>query len=116
VTAQLVLAKIETDGDVHLVITIPGKPKSLLRMIAEFPKPDCPPESGSPDVMQIDKARSDFEGLCGIQHGSWKHLTGIATITGVGFFDVKHSGKGQTGHAPYNRELHRVLSFSATSC
>jgi hypothetical protein len=115
-TAQLVEAKIESDGDVHLVITIPGQPSSTRQMIAEFPKADCPPESGSPDVGLIDKARSDFEQLCGIQHGSWKHLHGIATITGVGFFDVTHGGSGQRGHAPYNRELHPVIGFSATNC
>jgi hypothetical protein len=116
-TAELVEAKIEADGDVHLVITVPGQPASAKReMIAEFPKADCPPEAGSPDVGLIDKARTDFEQLCGIQHAGWKHLHGLATITGVGFFDVKHGGTGQRGHAPYNRELHPVIGFSATNC
>jgi hypothetical protein len=116
VTAELVEAKVEPDGDVHLVITIPGQPTSKRQMIAEFPKAECPPESGSPDVEKIDKARSDFEQICGMQHAGFKHLHGLATITGVGFFDVKHGGVGQTGHAPDNRELHPVIGFSATAC
>jgi len=114
VTAQLVEAKIEADGDAHLVIATPGH--KTLTMIAEFPKADCPPETTSPAVDLIDKARTDFEQLCGIQHGNWKSLHGLATITGVGFFDVKHGGTGQRGHAPYNRELHPVTGFSATNC
>jgi hypothetical protein len=40
-------------------------------------------------------------------------LSGTATETGVGFFDIPH---GQTGVAPNAIELHPVLKFSAASC
>jgi hypothetical protein len=116
VTAELVEAKIEPDGDVHLVIAIPGQPNSKRQMIVEFPRAECPPETTSPDVGLIDGARSAFEQICGMQHASFKNLHGLATITGVGFFDVKHGGVGQTGHAPYDRELHPVIGFDAGSC
>jgi len=115
VTAQLVEAKVESDGDVHLVIAQVGHPSQM--MIVEFPKPECAPESGSPDVGWIDKGRSEFVGLCGTPGSSrFKKLHGLATVTGVGFFDIKHGGVGQTGHAPFNRELHPVIGFSATTC
>jgi hypothetical protein len=42
-------------------------------------------------------------------------LKGTATVTGVGFFDVKHSTP-QTGVAPNNIELHPVLRLSGASC
>lgn len=46
-----------------------------------------------------------------------QELHRLATISGVGFFDVGHGGAGQTGHAaPYNRELHPLVAFSATNC
>src|SRR5438105_14467382 len=57
--AQLLEAKTESDGDIHLVIAEPGQ-KSLT-MIAEFPHADCPQERDSPDVTQMDNARSAFE-------------------------------------------------------
>jgi hypothetical protein len=41
----------------------------------------------------------------------FRHITGTATITGVGFFDFPH---GQTGHAPNDIELHPVLKFTGT--
>jgi hypothetical protein len=56
--------------------------------------------------------------------GSWpkpvrqsvrQYLKGTATVTGVGFFDVKHSTP-QTGVAPNNIELHPVLRVSSANC
>jgi hypothetical protein len=40
-------------------------------------------------------------------------LSGLATVTGVGFFDFWH---GQRGVAPNAIELHPVLGFHASSC
>jgi hypothetical protein len=42
-------------------------------------------------------------------------LKGTATVTGVGFFDVKH-GTPQTGVAPNNIELHPLLTLTNTDC
>jgi len=65
----------------------------------------------------MDVARSNFIGVCGLPpKGKFRTLHGLATITGVGFFDLNHGGKGQEGHAPHNRELHPVLGFTASSC
>lgn len=43
--------------------------------------------------------------------GSFMNLKGIVTMTGVGFWDIKH---GQTGVAPNAIELHPVLSIKGT--
>jgi len=40
-------------------------------------------------------------------------IRGLATVTGVGFFDFWH---GQRGVAPNAIELHPVLGFHAVSC
>ena len=46
-------------------------------------------------------------------NSSFTHLTGKATIRGVGFFDFLH---GQTGVAPNGIELHPVLRFTNATC
>jgi hypothetical protein len=119
-TARLVKAKIEFSGtngdeDIHLVIAEPGKPK--LMMVAEFPKGRCIPESNSKKAKAMDKARAAFIKACGTPPlGHFKTLHGTATITGVGFFDVKHNGTGPDGAAPHFREIHPVLSFQSVNC
>lgn len=121
VTAKLVEAEtvytagsMKGDEDIHLVISEPGHP--TLKMIAEFPKGGCIPESNSAKASKMDKARAAFVKICGAPPlGHFKTLHGTATITGVGFFDKKHPTP-QRGRAPHDRELHPVLSFSATSC
>jgi hypothetical protein len=44
---------------------------------------------------------------------SFTALSGSATVTGVGFFDVIH---GQTGVAPNGIELHPVVAFTKATC
>jgi hypothetical protein len=123
VKVRLVKAKIEggTDGDedIHLVIADahpPGQPDGQT-MIAEFPKAGCAPESGSTKAKQIDRARTDFVAACGMPPTGKPFVyrsTATATITGVGFFDLKH-GTPQLGRAPHDRELHPVLKFVISS-
>jgi hypothetical protein len=109
VKARLVSAKVESDGDVHLVIASPTSGKT---MIAEFPSAGCTARAVA--ARRIHRARSTFDRLCGTQSRSgFKNLTGTATVTGVGFFDFKH---GQRGVARNGIELHPVLTFSATGC
>jgi hypothetical protein len=43
----------------------------------------------------------------------FKSISGLATVTGVGFFDFWH---GQPGVAPNAIELHPVVGFRAVSC
>jgi hypothetical protein len=124
VTAKLVKAKTEYtagnmkgDEDIHLVIADPDHP--ALRMVAEFPRGGCIPESNSTKASAMDKARAAFIKACGTPPlGSFKTFpaTARATITGVGFFDVKHNGGQPDGAAPFFREIHPVLSFKAVSC
>ena len=124
VKVHLVKAKIEQSGekgdeDIHLVIADPSPPEDPVgqTMIAEFPKPDCAPESGSKKAAQMQKARAAFVAACGTPpKGTPRDFlrTATATITGVGFFDLKH-GTPQLGRAPHDRELHPVLRFVITS-
>ena len=108
----LVEMKLEDDHDIHLVVSAPGKPSKTI--ITEFPDTTCNGASRSPKKASMAKARSKLIARCGSPPSSdFRHLTGTATLTGVGFFDIPH---GQTGVAPNAIELHPVLKFSAASC
>jgi hypothetical protein len=49
---------------------------------------------------------------CGsVPTGTFVNLKGMVTMTGVGFWDIKHR---QTGVAPNAIELHPVLSINGT--
>lgn len=109
VSAKLVEAKREADSDIHLVI---ADPRDGRTMIVEFPKTTCVGSSFKRST--IGYARNRFLSLCGTPSASsFTHLHGRVTITGVGFFDMKH---GQTGVAPNAIELHPVLGFSTSGC
>jgi hypothetical protein len=87
-------------------------------MIVEFPDPTCAGAKDSPKKTQMASARSALTKACGQPPGpssDFKNLQGTATVTGVGFFDVKHA-KPQTGVAPNNIELHPVLRISNSNC
>src|SRR5215218_7707670 len=112
VRADLQEGAIERDGDIHLVIAEPGRPR--LRMIAEFPKSSCVRSAPPVRRRQMAAARRAFQRACGRPSSSrFDALTGSATIIGVGFFDFIH---GQKGVAPNGIELHPVLRFSSRSC
>jgi hypothetical protein len=116
VKARLIEFKREDDKDIHLVISVPSAPSKT--MIVEFPDTTCNGASSSPKKAQMASARSSLTSACGEAPGpssDFRQLQGTATVTGVGFFDVKH-GTPQTGVAPNNIELHPVLKFSAASC
>jgi hypothetical protein len=112
VQAQLDEMKLEDDHDVHLVISQPGSPSET--MIVEFPDTSCNGAKSSPKKAAMSRARAALISACGQPStSSFTHLTGGATVTGVGFFDVPH---GQTGVAPNAIELHPVLRFTNASC
>lgn len=109
VRARFVSAKIEADGDVHLVIASPTTGRT---MIAEFPSLACTAHGVA--AARIHRARATFDRVCGTQSRSgFTKLTGSGTVTGVGFFDYRH---GQSGVAPNGIELHPVLTFNAVNC
>lgn len=101
--------KQEDDSDIHLALE-DGQGN---KMIAEFPSASCDTTAASKLRARMAKARDDFTKACGQPSGSYKNLTGTATITGVGFFDRIH---GQRGVAPNGIELHPVLSFTSAQC
>jgi hypothetical protein len=112
VTAQLVEMKLEDDHDIHLVIASPGS--GLATMIAEFPDTTCPGAKSSPKKAKMARARAALITACGQPSASdFTQLSGSATVTGVGFFDIPH---GQSGVAPNAIELHPVLRLSNVSC
>ncbi len=115
---QVVNARIEEDGDIHLVIA----DKYDRKMIVEFPNTLCKGAKDSEHEDEMKQARDDFASLCGVP--TWRtrttkanprDLTGTAALEGVGFFDLAH-GTPQVGVAPNNIELHPVLRFSAENC
>lgn len=103
--------KTESDGDVHLVVAQPADPG--VTMIVEFPADYC--DAGAPVWARtaMRQARAAIQASCGPATSTFKTLTGVATITGVGFFDVIH---GQTGVAMNGIELHPALSFTNSTC
>ncbi len=119
VGVRLVDARIEKDGDIHLVVRskYPGE-----QMIVEFPSVACKGARVSKHKAELEQARTAFARLCGLdawatrkQRASPKELLGKASLVGVGFFDLKHP-KPQSGVAPNNIELHPVLQFSSEDC
>jgi hypothetical protein len=112
VEAQLVEAKREEDRDIHLVVAAPNDPSKT--MIVEFPDVRCKGAKQSKKREAMRKARAAFERACGTApSSSFRRLSGTATITGVGFFDVKH---GQRGIAPNGIELHPILRYRSGGC
>jgi hypothetical protein len=106
VKAQVVTAKIEEDGDIHLVIA--ARTAKNRTMIVEFPDRACVASAFKRDRM--DRARQAILTECGsISSSSFTDLTGKVVIRGVGFWDEIH---GQTGVAPNGIELHPVLRFN----
>lgn len=112
VAARLVEMKLEEDRDIHLVVSVPSAPSKT--MIVVFPDTTCNGASSSPKKGKMASARSGLIKACGQPSSShFTKLSGRATVTGVGFFDIPH---GQTGIAPNAIELHPVLKFLASSC
>jgi hypothetical protein len=107
VRAKLVEMKLEDDSDIHLVIADPTRTGATL--IAEFPAKSCTAGATPKARTKMNQARNALIAACGAPTGSFRKLSGSATISGVGFFDQIH---GQTGVAPNGVELHPVVSFS----
>ena len=110
-TAHLMSMKREDDSDIHLVVS---DPKLGGSMIVEFPAAFCDAGAAPALRARMTKARSNLAKACGgVPKSSFVQLSGTATITGVGFFDLLH---GQAGVAPNGIELHPALSFASANC
>ena len=111
VQGLLMSMKREDDSDIHLVI---ADPKLGGSMIVEIPSDACDGAAPPAARAMMTQARASLAAACGGEPGaSAVTLTGNATITGVGFFDLIH---GQAGVAPNGIELHPVLSFASANC
>ena len=112
IRVSLVEMKLEDDHDIHLVVSAPGQPSHT--MITEFPDTTCNGAASSPKKAAMASARSKLIAACGAPpSSSFRHLSGSATLAGVGFFDIPH---GQTGVASNAIELHPVLRLASLSC
>lgn len=101
VDAVLIQYKLETDGDLHLVIMDPlGN-----TMIAEIPSPAC--TGPGPFASLIAAAQTQFASQFPATT-SFRYTNTPVRITGIGFFDYIH---GQTGVAPNGIEIHPVLDI-----
>lgn len=100
VTATIEAAKLEPDGDVHLVL------RQGLRMIAELPATSC--TRGAQQRYAIAQARAAFTRRFDVGSSSYRPIRARATLAGVGFLDRIH---GQRGVAPNGVELHPVLAL-----
>jgi RyR domain len=102
VKGKIVVAKLEKDKDIHMVLRDPQTKKT---MIIESVSPDC--AAGSVVASQITKVREDVEAKFPEAAVGGRQETDVdATVTGVGFFDRIH---GQEGVADNGIELHPVL-------
>jgi hypothetical protein len=93
VRASVELVRLEDDRDFHVVLSDVHR----RTMIAESPAPGC--TSGATPVRRRQMATA---------RRAVRACPGIATLTGVAFFDFFH---GQTGVAPNAIELHPILAF-----
>jgi hypothetical protein len=104
VKGKIVVAKLEQDKDMHMVLRDPATNKT---MIIESVSPDC--AAGSVVDSQISKVRKEVEAQFPEAAAGGRQETDIdVTVTGVGFFDRLH---GQEGVAANGIELHPVLDF-----
>jgi hypothetical protein len=105
VLVTLIAYKAEPDDDIHLVVGNPAHPGTT--MIVEFPALFCTQGAQHRYAMKLARERfvRDF-GVPSPDH--YTAASGIATLTGVLFFDRIH---GQRGVAPNGIEVHPVLRF-----
>ena len=103
VTAFLTQYKLESDGDIHLVL----KDSAGRSMIAEIPYGSCVP-GASRWKTAIASARTRFTGTLHTTT-SWHYLHRAVTVRGIGYFDPPH---GQTGAARNGIELHPVVGVA----
>ncbi len=110
VNAELLGFKLESDGDIHLVIAQPGH--RARTMIAEIPDPSCMDGAPAAYARDVAKARLAFVKAYGIPPvREFRIAYRPIQLTGPAFFDFLH---GQDGLAPTGIEIHPVLAVNAS--
>jgi hypothetical protein len=112
-TVRLVGWKTEADSDIHVEVRALA---GLQTMVVEFPLAGCIRESASPsNRARMAAAKAALLKACGPAPGTsdLSPLKGVATVTGVGFYDKRSHA---TGSAVNGIELHPVIAFTSTTC
>jgi Secretion system C-terminal sorting domain len=102
----IIECKLETDQDVHIVISTIGNTSET--MVAEIVNPECPNIVNTSRYTMFKTLRDWFV-VTYNPTTSFKSIGVSVHITGVGFFDFLH---GQTGIPPNGREIHPILTMS----
>jgi hypothetical protein len=102
----IVECKLETDQDVHVVISTIGNTSET--MVAEIVNPECPNIVNTSRYTMFKTLRDWFVATFS-PNTSFKSIGVSVHITGVGFFDFLH---GQTGIPPNGREIHPILTMT----
>jgi hypothetical protein len=112
VTARLVEARYEDNGDVSLVLASLQDPRRT--MIAAFPDaPVCTTGAAAVHVEAMQQARKAVIETVGVSPLNRSvRASGTAEVVGVGFFDAP---PGAEGAAPSGVELHPILRFTPAS-
>lgn len=107
--AELLGFKLESDGDIHLVIAQPGNRADT--MIAEIPDPNCMDAAPAAYVHDGESGLA-FVKAYGIPPvREFRIAYRPIMLTGPAFFDFPH---GQDGLAPTGIEIHPVLAVNAS--
>jgi hypothetical protein len=102
---HLIEIKLESDQDIHCVISTIGNTAET--MVAEVVNPECPNIVNTSRYNQF-KILRDWIVSTYNPTTSFKQIGVDVQITGVGFYDFLH---GQTGIPPNGREIHPILSM-----
>jgi hypothetical protein len=104
IDCKLARYKLETDGDVHCVITGNNNADT---MVSEICDPLCPGISQTSRFGELTILRNWFVSNYHPASG-WQYPNINIRITGVGFFDFQH---GQIGIPRNGREIHPILTM-----
>jgi hypothetical protein len=112
VRGNVVGYKLESDMDIHFVISDPNN--SSATMIVEFPNPNCSGACSSSYHNDMSAARAKLVACIGNPTTTWTTPPQPITVDifGVGMFDDVHN---QIGVAPNGIEIHPVLDIQYVS-
>lgn len=116
-TLRAGLVKVRRTKSLDLLLVIRGQAPGSTMLVAFPDTHACLEVAAGPKGGEIHSATDSLIADCGPAFPShrWQNLAGTATITGVGFFDVRHA-KPTEGQAPNGFRLHPALIFRSANC